>query len=88
MGTQRSEQGFAADRGRIAETPTRIPPPGWKDILRRVYARITECRVVAVAAAVAGRGKQPQWIGASGTAAGGRGPLSGGVRRRAGSVRG
>jgi membrane protein len=52
METQRSEHGFAADRGRIAETPTRIPPPGWKDILGRVYARIWECRVVAVAAGV------------------------------------
>ena len=52
MGTPRSEQSFAADRGRIAETPTQIPPPGWKDILGRVYARITECRVVAVAAGV------------------------------------
>jgi len=52
MGTRRSERGFAADRGRIAETHTRIPP-GWKDILGRVYARITECRVVAVAAGVA-----------------------------------
>src|SRR5712691_10044261 len=53
MGTQRSEQDFAADRNWRAETPTQIPPPGWKDILGRVYARITECRVVAVAAGVA-----------------------------------
>src|SRR5260370_875892 len=52
MGMQRSEQDFA-DRNWRAETPTQIPPPGRKDILGRVYARITECRVVAVAAGVA-----------------------------------
>jgi membrane protein len=41
-----------ADRGRLAETPSQIPARGWKDILWRVYARITECRVIAVAAGV------------------------------------
>src|SRR6266487_2590662 len=50
---QRSEHAFAADRGRLAETPSEIPARGWKDILWRVYARITECRVIAVAAGVA-----------------------------------
>jgi len=41
-----------ADRGRLAETPSDIPARGWKDILWRVYGRITECRVIAVAAGV------------------------------------
>lgn len=51
-GTQRSEQGFEADRGRLAQMPSEIPARGWQDFLRRVYARITECRVIAVAAGV------------------------------------
>ena len=50
---QRSEHAFAADRGRLATAPSEIPARGWKDILWRVYARITECRVIAVAAGVA-----------------------------------
>src|SRR5947199_354068 len=39
-------------RGRLATTPSEIPAAGWKDILWRVYGRITECRVIAVAAGV------------------------------------
>jgi membrane protein len=39
-------------RGRLATTPSEIPAAGWKDILSRVYRRITECRVIAVAAGV------------------------------------
>jgi len=50
---QRGEHAFAADRGRLATAPSEIPARGWKDILWRVYARITECRVIAVAAGVA-----------------------------------
>jgi membrane protein len=53
VGPPRSARGSATDRGRVAATPSEIPPPGWKGTLRRVYARITECRVVAVAAGVA-----------------------------------
>ena len=39
-------------RGRSAETPSEIPARGWKDILWRVYARINDCRIIAVAAGV------------------------------------
>src|SRR5690242_4593055 len=45
-----SESG--SERGRRAATPSDIPAAGWKDILWRVYARITGCRVIAVAAGV------------------------------------
>ncbi len=51
-GTRRSERGFAADHSPLAETPSEIPARGWKDMLPRVYARITQCRVIAVAAGV------------------------------------
>src|SRR6266700_4224300 len=51
-GTRRSERGLAADHSPLAETPSEIPARGWKDMLPRVYARITECRVIAVAAGV------------------------------------
>jgi membrane protein len=50
--TQRRDERFEADRGRLATTPSEIPARGWKDILWRVYERITECRVIAVAAGV------------------------------------
>jgi membrane protein len=39
-------------RGRSAEAPTEIPAKGWKDILWRVYAEISEDRLLAVAAGV------------------------------------
>jgi membrane protein len=48
----RGEAVREADRGRLAETPAQIPARGWKDILWRVYNRITECRVIAIAAGV------------------------------------
>lgn len=38
------------DRGRLAETPSEIPARGWKDILLRVYANISEHRILALAA--------------------------------------
>ena len=41
-----------ADRGRSADTPSQIPARGWKDILWRVYERINDCRMIAVAAGV------------------------------------
>jgi membrane protein len=50
--TRRRAELFEADRGRFAKTPSEIPKRGWKDILWRVYTRITECRVIAVAAGV------------------------------------
>ncbi len=39
-------------RGRLARTPSEIPPRGWKDILLRVYQNISEHRVIALAAGV------------------------------------
>ncbi|MGQ4272909.1 YihY/virulence factor BrkB family protein [Terrihabitans sp. B22-R8] len=39
-------------KGRSANSPTQIPPRGWKDILFRVYNEINEDRVMAVAAGV------------------------------------
>jgi membrane protein len=40
------------NRGREARAPTEIPAQGWKDILWRVYAEISEDRLLAVAAGV------------------------------------
>ena len=39
-------------RGRSAEKPSDIPARGWKDILWRVYAGISDDRILANAAAV------------------------------------
>jgi membrane protein len=41
-----------AGRGRLATTPSEIPPRGWKDILLRVYHKIWEDRITVVAAGV------------------------------------
>jgi membrane protein len=38
------------ERGRLAKSPSEIPPKGWKDILLRVYHNISEDRVMAIAA--------------------------------------
>jgi membrane protein len=40
------------DRGRAAETPSEMPAKGWKDIFWRVYAEMSEDRLLAVAAGV------------------------------------
>jgi membrane protein len=37
-------------RGRLADTPSEIPPRGWKDILLRVYHNLSDHRVVSLAA--------------------------------------
>ena len=37
-------------RGRQANSPSEIPPRGWKDVLLRVYSNISEHRVLALAA--------------------------------------
>jgi len=37
-------------RGRLATTPSEIPPRGWKDILLRVYSNVSEHRNLALAA--------------------------------------
>src|SRR5438105_13302155 len=53
--SQKSEaRAAAADhgRGRSAEKPSDIPARGWKDILWRVYAGISNDRILANAAAV------------------------------------
>lgn len=39
-------------RGRLASTPSEIPPRGWKDVLLRVWKNIGEDRVMLVAAGV------------------------------------
>jgi membrane protein len=51
--TDRTASGaHGGERGRGAETPTEIPPKGWKDVLWRTYHEISEDRVTMVAAAV------------------------------------
>ena len=37
-------------RGRLATTPSEIPPRGWKDILLRVFANVSNPRILALAA--------------------------------------
>ncbi|HLH94386.1 MAG TPA: YihY/virulence factor BrkB family protein [Xanthobacteraceae bacterium] len=39
-------------RGRSAETPSQIPPRGWKDVLLRVYQKIGDDRVMLLAAGI------------------------------------
>ncbi|WP_371155821.1 YihY/virulence factor BrkB family protein [Jannaschia sp. 2305UL9-9] len=39
-------------RGHLADTPTEVPPRGWKDIARRVVAETSDDRVLLVAAGV------------------------------------
>src|ERR1700744_3756180 len=42
--------GEVENRGRRASTPSEIPVSGWKDILWRVYANISDHRILALAA--------------------------------------
>src|SRR5262249_6654480 len=37
-------------RGRLATAPSEIPPRGWKDILLRVFANVSNHRILALAA--------------------------------------
>ena len=46
------QRGYDAGRGRLAEKPSEIPPPGWKDIVWRVYQNIGSDRIVALSAGV------------------------------------
>lgn len=46
------ESRHAPGRGRHAERPSDIPPPGWKDVIVRIYQNIGSDRVVALAAGV------------------------------------
>jgi membrane protein len=49
---KKAEQRDAASRGRYASTPSEIPARGWKDILWRCYERLTEDRILTIAAGV------------------------------------
>lgn len=51
QGDVRGTAGIEA-HGREAAAPSQIPAPGWKDILARVYRKVSENRVVAIAAGV------------------------------------
>jgi membrane protein len=48
----KAERRDAAARGRYAATPSDIPARGWKDIFWRLYERLTEDRILAIAAGV------------------------------------
>jgi membrane protein len=48
----RAERREAAARGRYAAAPADIPARGWKDILWRCYGRLTEERILTIAAGV------------------------------------
>ena len=49
---KKAERRDAAARGRYASTPSDIPARGWKDILWRCYERLTEDRILTIAAGV------------------------------------
>ena len=51
-GARDHERGPDAQRGRAADAPWRIPWRGWKDILWRLYDRVNDNRLLAVAAGV------------------------------------
>jgi membrane protein len=42
--------GEAEDRGRLAASPSEIPPKGWKDVLLRVYSNFGEHRIMSLGA--------------------------------------
>jgi membrane protein len=44
----RSARQVADGRGRQATTPSKIPVPGWKDILLRAYSNISKHRILAL----------------------------------------
>ena len=46
------EAGRGQDRGRLADTPSKIPARGWWDILLRIYHNFSEHRVLALAGGV------------------------------------
>ena len=35
-------------RGRLATTPSEVPPRGWKDILLRAYSNVSQHRILAL----------------------------------------
>ena len=40
------------DRGRLARTPSEVPARGWKDVLLRIYGRLSSDRIVLIAAGI------------------------------------
>jgi membrane protein len=46
------QRAYEHGRGRLASTPSEIPPRGWKDVLLRIWKNIGEDRVMLVAAGV------------------------------------
>src|SRR5437773_6970715 len=51
-GVLQQQRALETGRGRRAAAPTRIPWPGWKDILWRTYEQIAEDRLLLIAAGV------------------------------------
>jgi len=49
----RTDKACQTDRGRRASTPGAIPPKGWWDILRRVFAQVVDQNVVILSAGIA-----------------------------------
>ncbi len=52
-GTRTRDQAGQSDRGHEAETPTQIPAPGWKDVLKRVLKEGKDDNVPLLAAGTA-----------------------------------
>jgi membrane protein len=51
-GARNNSTEYDRSRGRSATKPSEIPAKGWKDILLRVYHRLTEDRILLIAAGV------------------------------------
>lgn len=49
-GQPRTDSGLAQGRGRLASSPSEIPPRGWKDVMFRIYEDVGEHRILAFAA--------------------------------------
>lgn len=45
-----TDAGLAPGRGRLASSPSEIPPRGWKDVMFRIYEDVGEHRILAFAA--------------------------------------
>ena len=48
-----NDRAATEDRGRAADSPTEVPPKGWKDVLTRVRAETKDDHVTLLAAGVA-----------------------------------
>jgi membrane protein len=51
-GTSRSPKGGNGERGREADHPGHIPPPGWKDILWRAWKEVSDQNLFLIAGGV------------------------------------